>query len=103
MPLPRGVQVEHHSPPYEHLPVSLATDAGLVPPAAATDLWRRVQAHNRWLAEAYPSLVADEPVGYASRYSEMTVEDAADEVDPPDEVDEGEASDDGHFGGFGRP
>ena len=69
MELPRGwVNVEHHSPPFEHLPAFLVGDDGPVPPAAATDLWRRIKAHNRWLAEAYPALVDEEPVGYASRY-----------------------------------
>jgi hypothetical protein len=86
MPMPNGVLCVHHTEPHEHLPVSLLTDGKLVPPAAATDLWARIRAHNRWLAEAYPALAPERPVGYADHVEALD--------DPPAEFEDGNGSGD---------
>lgn len=98
MNLPRRAMCEHHAAPYEHLPAHLMADGETVPPAAATDLWQRIQAQNEWLARAYPALVKPSPVTYPTRQSEIGHDDDGHDGDdePPRE-----APDTMH--GFGRP
>jgi hypothetical protein len=100
MNLPRTVLCEHHSPPYEHLPVHLMADGETVAPEAATDLWARILAHNMWLRLAYPALAEPSPVPYPTRQFETcaTAEDEGGDDEPPDAP-----ADIDYSGGFGRP
>jgi DUF2934 family protein len=99
MSLLRSVIAELHATPFEHLPVHLTADGETVPPQAATDLWARVQAHNKWLTLAYPAMI-DQP--------RPTCPVLRSEIIPPD--DGGDDSPDGeepppadYMGWFGRP
>jgi hypothetical protein len=101
MNLPRRVICEHHSAPYEHLPVHLVADGETVPPAAATDLWQRIQAHNEWLARAYPAIVDQPRATYPVHRSEIVPPDdeaGHDDDEPPEATDDID-----YTGGFGRP
>jgi hypothetical protein len=102
MALPESVMCIHHSQPYEHLPASLHCDGREIDPKASTDLWRRIQAHNRWFAAAYPALLPKRTEGYARPDDAGPHEE---DDDPPPII---EPSDDDpppfdHLGGFGRP
>jgi transposase-like protein len=95
MDLPDSVMCIHHSEPHEHLPASLTADGQPVPPAAATDLWRRILAFNRLFHEAYPALSPKQRAGYADPIEAPASDDDSSGGDPPDEPD--------WTGGFGRP
>jgi hypothetical protein len=99
MNLPRRAMCEHHSAPFDHLPVHLMADGKTVPPAAATDLWARIRAHNEWLLRAYPALAEPAPVPYPTRQFASTAddEDGHDDDEPPTPADID------YSGGFGRP
>ena len=102
MNLPRRAMCEHHTAPYEHLPVHLMADGETVPPAAATDLWQRILAHNEWLARAYPALAEQPLTPYPMRQSEILA--TAEDDDGHDDDEPPEAPDDiDYTGGFGRP
>ena len=99
MSLPRSVIAELHAAPFEHLPVSLTADGETVPPAAATDLWARIQAHNKWLALAYPTMIDQPRATYPVRRSEIIPPDDGGDDSPDDE----EPPPADYMGGFGRP
>jgi hypothetical protein len=105
MELPERAMCIYHNAPYQHLPASLhCYPGGEIDPKAATDLWRRIQAHNRWLAEAYPAKVSHEPRGYADSMVNESEPDPDD--DPPPTIDgnpEDRPPPFDHLGGCGRP
>jgi hypothetical protein len=102
MELPDRAMCIYHAEPYEHVPASLMCDGKEIDPKASIDLWRRIRAHNHWLAQAYPAMVPKEPRGYAENVAAESEPDPDD--DPPPTID-GDPTNTppsfDHLGGFG--